>query len=716
MTQNHFVFAPVSKTTRENLLQSGQVQNSGRYFTQKEYEDTFKNDYIRERVFYFGSGSGPVHVYDFTQEEYDEHQREILKERIFDGELCIMKDKQLRDLNFIDKYDVKKLVLLDCNKVNPEFMSQTVKELHMIHLSQIENFRKIQLENLENLKILHCINVQECHYISQVRKLELFNVTKNVEQLFSNQTCNQLKELIIQDCQINSLDKMQIENVEVLRLKEKISNSSFSVHIAKTLNIENIKMYHQLKELFIEGYNNIDTTPLQQLKNLSTVRIEKCENIIINFNSESFKDVLLNCCIFKSVDAFRLPNIERLGLTNFSAINLDNINQYLKLKELDLSGNQRLNLQQLQELTYITSLNLSGCKLQDFTNSNIQTMFGCKNVDIFQLRFLIRLEKLSFRKCGINMINVVSFLVNLKELDLAENNCNDLAPLQALVKLTKLNLENCKLTNIDSLKALVNLEELNLSEKINGLQDISALQYLTKLITLDMRSCQLSNVHVLKTLTNLKELCINRNPKIDITSLKYLTNLKILNLSQCELSKCDALKTLVNLNELNLSLNLSIDITPLQYLKQLTKLELNQCGLTSIDALTPLFKLKELDLMSNIIVYAKHQLQQLKHLDKLELRYNKIVDLSSKFSEIFDKDNRRPSESLVKYANILKNVNSPVYLLRNIYQKRKNFNNNIFVSKNSVNTLMNKQITRYISVIEKIVSHFQEQKQLGEIQ
>ncbi|CAL6054236.1 Conserved_hypothetical protein [Hexamita inflata] len=692
--------------------------------------------------------SFPGYTYSCTQKEYDEHQREVLKERIFDGELCIKDDKKLRDLSFIEKFDVKKLVLENCTYITHEFSSQTVKELHIDKL-ETENFRKIKLESLETLKILRCAYIKECHYIAQVTNLELFRA--NVEQLFSNQICNNMKELILNYCKIQSLDALQIQNIEVLHLKDHTSKFHYSPNL---LNIQSIKMYHQLKELFLEGYADVDTTPLQQLKNLSTVKIEECNNIIINFKSESFKDLLLNCCIFKSIDSFQLPNIEKLSIVNFCVMNLDNINQFTKLKELDLSGNQQLDLSLLSDLTYISSLNLSGCKLQDCTIIDQLARQNYMYNDIFPLRYLTQLEKLYLRSCGINLINVLSFMVNLKELDLTENECSDLTPLQTLFKLTKLNLENCNLSNIGSLQLLVNLEELNLSKKIiekddifdaknviqdqnsfrkiqlgplatlvnlkclqltgNILEDLTVIQYLTNLITLDMHSCLLSDVHILKTLPNLKELYLSKNPNIDITSLQFLTNLMILDLRQCQLSRLDALKTLVKLKELNLSQNPILDITPLQYLTQITKLQLNHCELISIDALATLLQLTDLQLYSNKIVYAQ-TLSTLK-IDKLTLVNNKIIDLSSNFSEQFDISNKRPTEQEIYYANILKNINYPITILKSINLKRKNLNNSMLVRKNVVNVLMNKQVTSYVSVTEKVVQHFQQQIQNGNSQ
>ncbi|CAL6005771.1 leucine-rich_repeat protein [Hexamita inflata] len=653
-----------------------------------------------------------------SQEENDK-QIEVLKQRVLDGKLSI-KDDKLSDLSFLDNLNIQILDLSGC-KIISKFTCQTVKELRMDQIN-FENFKNINLDHLETLKISNC-DINECEYFQKVIKLELDQV-KNTEKLFSKQICQTIKELVVTACSIKNLNSLQLQNVEMLHIK----GNTPQANNPNRLNIENIRTYQHLRDLCIKQYDDIDTTPLQQLTNLHTVKFEQCNNLIINFKSESIKDLLLNNCILKSVDAFQLPNLEILGISYFSAVNMDNINQFQNLKELDLSGSQRIDLSLLQDLTQITSL-----------------------------KFLAQLEKLNMNNCNLNNINVLRYLTNLKELDLGDNDrIDDITPLGNLLQLRILNLQHCCLTNVEALQFLLNLEELNLSKNLNtfsdkviqrtGYLDTTPLQYLTKLTTLNLNSCIKLQLGSLSKLTNLDQLYISSNniqeikalqylklkqlylssTKIDdMNALQYLTDLTILDLSKCKLSSVKALKTLVNLKELNLNRDLGyydveqiknpfFDITPLQYLTQLEKLVIKYCGLQSVEALIPLQKLKVLDLSINLIVYAQ-PLVQLKQLIELKFLYmNKIIDISSHFVKFFDldsyvvKSNKQPTEQEIQYANILRDVNSPVSLLRNMRENRKQFKNKVVGKKNIVNMRIKEQNTNMNSFLGKVITLFQQ--------
>ncbi|CAL6005752.1 Leucine_rich repeats-containing protein [Hexamita inflata] len=753
--------------------------------------------------------------YAQSQKEYDDKRIEVLKQHVFDGKLRI-KDSKLRDFSFIENLNIQ-ILDLHGGEIIPKFTCSTVKELRMDQIN-FENFKNINLENLETLKISNC-DLNECEYFSKVIELELDQV-KNAEYIFSKQICKTIKKLRVTACSIKSLNSLQLENVEVLHIK----GNTPQANNPNILNIENIQTYQHLKDLCLELYDDIDTTPLQQLTNLHTVQFEQCKNIIINFKSESIKDLKLRRCILKSVDYFYLPNLEILGITlgiaDQSAVNLDNINQFLNLKELDLSGSQGLDLSVLQDLTQITSLNLSYCNLRDTTNMSEQAIQKLKYIkitsfeeqqnhyiDIAPLKFLAQLEKLNMNYCKLNRIDVLRYLTNLKELDLADNDdIDDITPLCNLFQLRILNLEHCRLTNVEALKLLLNLEELNLARNLNilgladsddnydtqlqnlkelnladnrnidnitslrnlfqpiklkesccanqeammqiilyqeelnlarkgsnkviqrtGYLDTTPLQFLTKLTMLNLNLCGKLQLESLSKLTNLDQLYLSSNNLQDLralNTLQYLTGLTILDLSKCNLSSVNALKTLVNLKELNLNRELShyeleeiktpfFDITPLQYLTQLEKLKIIQCGLQSVEALIPLQKLKVLDLRFNLIVYAQ-PLAQLKQLIELKLLYqNKIIDLSSHFVKYFDLDSKieciqQPTEQEIQYANILRDVNSPVSLLKNMSEKRKQFKNKAVGKKNNVNMRIKEQNTNMNSFLGKVITLFQQ--------
>ncbi|CAL6013031.1 leucine-rich_repeat domain-containing protein [Hexamita inflata] len=635
------------------------------------------------------------------QTETEDEIIEVLRHRcnIF-GQLNII-ISEIKNLNFIETLNVHKVLISYCRNIIPAFTSKTVKELELYKLT-IENFKNINLENLDILKITCCEKIKECELFTKVRRLEL--ICMNVE-LIQNKIFKNIKELIINSCNITNLD-MQIENVEILHIINTFSNQ---------LNIQNITMYQHLKELFICMYDDIDTTPLQQLTKLISVQFEKCNNMIINFKSDDITKLELISCQLKQMECFQLQNLKTLNIRCFDKIATyfqENINTFQNLNDLDLSLNERINISLLNDLTNLYKLNLSDCKLQDITNMN-PLIKDTQNIDISPLKFQVQLNELNLNNCGLNTIDVLQYLINLKQLDLNNNNI-DLSPLQNLVELRVLNLEGCNLIDVDSLKLLLNLEELNLSNQC-GVDDTLYSNIR------NLNPCGKLNIDSLCTLINLKKLSLSCNLIDDITVLHLLTELEMLNLSKCQLLNVDTLKTLSNLKALYLNQNKNIDITPLQYLTQLTLLEIKKCGQISIEALIPLQKLKYLNLQSNSIIYAK-PLEYLKQLVGLDVMCNKLTNISTILIKTFDLKQQRifseiPTKQEIQFANILRDINAPVTLLRAINQKRKyGLKNTVNIGKNTINTLLKQSISNLVQFTKEVAQTIQQQNYFENLQ
>ncbi|CAL6095350.1 Leucine_Rich Repeat domain protein [Hexamita inflata] len=410
-------------------------------------------------------------------------------------------------------------------------------------------------------------------------------------------------------------------------------------------------------------------------------------------------------------------------------------------------NNNHFDCQMFQNSLQLISLNLSDCYLQDITNMNeneIQKVQQRREklsfttdkqqsyIDISPLKFLVNLEKLQLNRCQLNRLDVLSFLVNLKELELAQNYFTDLAPLQNLVQLKILNLGQCNLTKIGPLKSLVNLEELNLSKDIyvNGKKvqlpviNMSPLKNLVKLKILNLDNLGKIDTIELQYLTELEKLnldfCYTEKQQkthiIDITSLQLLTKLSVLHLCYCEIQNIVEFKNLVNLKELHLFSIQNADITPLQFLTKLEKLFIIMCDFYSLEPLIPLKNLKELSLSSNSILYVK-PLKQLKHLEKLDIQNNKIIDFTSYFTKFLSQDQllhlesrvyQHPTEYQIQFANILRDIYSPVTLLRNISDKRKQLMNIIVIQKTVVNIRIQEQLTKMVQQFGQVVQLFQQ--------
>ncbi|CAL6054583.1 leucine_Rich Repeat (LRR)-containing protein [Hexamita inflata] len=627
--------------------------------------------------------------------------KEFLKLYLIDGKLELQNDNfNTSDLSFLETVNVQKLAIKYSDQQYPQFTNKYVTELQ-VENSQIENFKYLQLKNLESLQINNCNQIQECQYFASIKKLELDDVN-NIECLFQKQACTTIQELSITNCELTSLDRIQLENIQVLHLIH-----SYCGNLRK-LNIQNIKMYQLLRELNIKCYDSFDTTPLEQLNNLRIVRFEECNKIIINFNSQSINELSIKECNISKIKQFQLQNLQTLGANNFNTKQTNIVLHHIQcqnLKQLDLSDNEEINETLLETLllqnTQIQTLNLNFCLFRVITNQNQkevkqQAKFTMvprgqqKYYQISSLKLLTQLERLLLNNCHVNTIDVLSNHINLIELDLSSNDCTDLTPLKNLVNLIKLNLEQC---GIDT--------------------DITPIQYLTKLMILNLSGLDIIQLGPLSTLINLKELNLSCNNFEDITALQYLTELTILDMSGCELSNVDVFKFLVNLKELFLNGNENIDITPLQYLTHLIKLQLESCGLKSVEALIPLQNLKELDLSSNQIVYLQ-PLELLKQLKALTIQGNQVIQLSSYFAKLYKSyeiqhllaDQNQPTAQEIQIANILRDVNSPVTQLNSINRRFHAFKKSILGRKSFINERMKEQETSMVQFTGKVVKLF----------
>ncbi|CAL6063418.1 CHAT_domain-containing protein [Hexamita inflata] len=121
-------------------------------------------------------------------------------------------------------------------------------------------------------------------------------------------------------------------------------------------------------------------------------------------------------------------------------------------------------------------------------------------VDLTHIHSVTSLTKLFMRDCGLINTDLISSLVNLKELNLSVNTSIDLSPLYKIDSLTILSLNKCRLKNIDQIAQLTNLEVLIIQDN------------------------QLQTFDSIRLLVNLKELDISSNNKIDIASLKDLVS------------------------------------------------------------------------------------------------------------------------------------------------------------------------------------------------
>ncbi|MDP8211604.1 MAG: leucine-rich repeat domain-containing protein [Candidatus Stygibacter australis] len=404
----------------------------------------------------------------------------------------------------------------------------------------------------------------------------------------------------------------------------------------KNLNkiIKYLKQLKSLTALDLSENNISDIEPLIELRNLTSLNLY--DNNVIDLSVlKSFTDlreinlglsyVKLQSIIHSSDGRTLLDGQEK------SIRDLSPLQGLVKLKSLNLAGNQISDLSPLQGLVNLKSLKLWSNEISDL--SPLQELVNLKSLDLRHnkvsdlspLQGMVNLNSLNLESNQVSDLSPLQGLVNLNSLNLENNQVSDLSPLQGLVKLNSLNLESNQVSDLSPLQGLVKLNSLKLYN--NQVSDLSPLQGLVNPKSLDLRNNQISDLSPLQGMVNLNSLKLWSNEISDLSPLQGLVNLNSLDLYKNEISNLSPLQGLVNLNSLDLERNKISNLSPLQGLVNLNSLNLENNQVSDLSPLQGLVKLNSLKLYNNQVSDLS-PLQGLVSLNSLKLWSNQISDLS----------------------------------------------------------------------------------------
>ncbi|CAL5979473.1 leucine-rich_repeat protein [Hexamita inflata] len=243
-----------------------------------------------------------------------------------------------------------------------------------------------------------------CKIFSSLTFIENFNV--KILKVFGESLINfklrstTITEFSICEPQYNlKVDDMDLENLEVLRLKNnKLVNN----------NLLNLSKFKKLYNLNISN-SNVDLTHIHIITSLTSLSMQECG--------------------LKYIDQIKqLINLQILDISHNSFQNIDSIKYLKKLKELNISFSYSLiNITPLQYLTYITKLEIEQSKI----------------ISICALRSLTNLESLNLANNKIVHVDTaLNSMTKLQYLKLNGNQVSDLTALQKHPNLSKLVMFN----------------------------------------------------------------------------------------------------------------------------------------------------------------------------------------------------------------------------------------------------------------------------------
>ncbi|CAL6052079.1 leucine-rich_repeat domain-containing protein [Hexamita inflata] len=165
---------------------------------------------------------------------------------------------------------------------------------------------------------------------------------------------------------------------------------------------------------------------------------------------------------------------------------------------------------------------------QEFVQQTKEFAFNGKNIELIHLlSFLANLTELNLQNNQISDISSISKLTNMKKLYINSNCIENISALQSFTDLTHLGLSKNKLTSYTL--ALPNLVELLLG--YNKLQDKSGLQHSPKLEILQLSGTETTDLHTIPPqLFGLKVLYLLSNNLMEISYLSNFVDLQSLRL------------------------------------------------------------------------------------------------------------------------------------------------------------------------------------------
>ncbi|KAI0994807.1 hypothetical protein K3495_g13375 [Podosphaera aphanis] len=220
-----------------------------------------------------------------------------------------------------------------------------------------------------------------------------------------------------------------------------------------------------------------------------------------------------------SISALRLERfkkVTRLCLRQNSITEIEGLSCLAStLTDLDLYDNLITQIQNLEELQLLSSLDLSFNKIRHIKHisqlTSLTDLYFVQNKigTINNLSGLSKLRNLELAANRIRKIQGLETLTGLEELWLGKNKITEISGLDTLHNLKILSIQSNRITNISGLTRLIGLEELYISH--NALKDLSGLEGCTSLRILEISNNSVSSLEGIAHLSRLKELWASYN-------------------------------------------------------------------------------------------------------------------------------------------------------------------------------------------------------------
>ena len=202
-------------------------------------------------------------------------------------------------------------------------------------------------------------------------------------------------------------------------------------------------------------------------------------------------------------------NLEKLSMVNQAFGDISPLANLTKLKYIDLR-NVAKNGHGIKDLSPLAKL----------TNLEYLNLFKAEPINVNELENLVKLKSLNLGAAKINSVSFASKMINLEYLNLEHNEFADVAALEDLVNLKTLLLDSTvktwitdtsksRIKDISKLNRLTKLEELGVSN--NDIDNIDVVKNFKKLNKFHATNNNITNFESLLSLRGLQEVWIQEN-------------------------------------------------------------------------------------------------------------------------------------------------------------------------------------------------------------
>lgn len=331
----------------------------------------------------------------------------------------------------------------------------------LIVIMGIKLFRNnfIALNNNNESKDIEIVDNDEI----MIYKLTADNVNSINEKISKYRNIIRIRIFCLQD---NDIDLSLLNKLEL-----QFSDVELNVYIDSNKSLKGLNKIDGTIDLNIYGTDK-QKIYLSDLNNVRFLQIRSCtiDDKSGWGNMTNLESAILYSCILKGfgdcsrLDKLDYVRLERNGCNSDDAANfsgLDTLNHDIQvaiyfdvrckvnqecidslenanIHQLDISGNQNLNLSIIKNL-------------------NIISFISGGEIDWNGLQEMPNLKKINIRSLNISDLTPVASLTNIEELDISNTNVTDLSPLKDMPNLKKLIAENC---NIDDWSPVSDIDEV----------------------------------------------------------------------------------------------------------------------------------------------------------------------------------------------------------------------------------------------------------------